>query len=298
MHTRWRHAKLSVMLSGSWIYRFFWLLPASACLLAGCQSGPDNLWSRLERSDNWLGALVEPMMPPTPSQAASDMFNIYDADVRRRGIALISGSPFGGEDPYLRAYRLLADDPDPAVRGTVAAALGLHGQVSDAPTLIRMLRDPSPFVRWQAATALQKIHDNEAAEALVTTLQEDDDGDARAAAAYALGQYPQVPVFDALVGALNDLDYAVVDSASRSLYLLTGTYEGTDGREWIRWGEEHRGKLFANQQLFTYEPYPKPRPFFWWVTFWQDYSPPDPMVPVGVERPTAVTPASVRETSS
>lgn len=252
-----------------------------AGLLSGCQNNPSSFWRRLDQSDNWVGALIEPIMPPTPSQAARDMFNVYDADARRKGISLISGSPFGGEDAYLRAYRLLVDDPSPVVRGTVAQALGVHGGPEDAPDLIRMLKDDSKFVRWQAASALGKIYYVEASEPLIVTLQDDEDLDARASAAYALGQYAQVPVFDALVGALNDRDFGVVDSASRSLYLLTGQYKGTDGREWLRWATDNRGALFANQQVYNYEPYPKPKPYFWWLTFWRDYSPPNPMLPAG-----------------
>lgn len=268
-------------------------LLALASLFGGCNSSStDNVWSRLQKSDNWVSALIQPIVPTTPSQAARDMFNVYDADSRRMGVALISGSPFGGEDPYLRAYRLLEDDPDPVVRGTVAQALGLHGDVSDAPALIHMLKDKSDFVRWQAALALTKIHDTAAAEPLIVVLQQDEDVDARSAAAYALGQYAEVPVFDALVGALNDIDYSVADSASRSLYLLTGTYQGTDGQRWIQWADAHRGDLFADQQLYTYEPWWQPKGFFWWITFWKDYGPPDPEIPVGLQRPaTAATPA-------
>lgn len=270
------------------------LAVTAAGLLSACQNNPNSFWRRLDRSDNWVGALVEPLVPPTPSDAARDMFNVYDADARRQGVALISGSPFGGEDPYLRAYRLLIDDPSPVVRGTVAQALGLHGDPEDAPALIRMLKDDSKFVRWQAANALSKIYAPEAAEPLIVSLREDEDLDARAASAYALGQYAQVPVFDALVGALNDREYGVVDSASRSLFFLTGQYQGTDGRDWLGWAEENRGALFADQQTFTYEPYPKPKPFFWWITFWRDYSPPDPMLPAGSPNipaePGAITP--------
>lgn len=253
--------------------------------LVGCQGeNAGTFFRRLDRSDNWVGALVDPLQPPSPSQAAQDMFNVYDADARRKGVAMIAGSSFGGEEPYVRAYRLLVDDPDPTVRGAVAHALGLHGDTTDAPDLTRMLADPSPYVRWEAAKALQKIHDPQAATPLVEMLQEDENADARQAAAYALGQYPQVPVFDALVGSLNDLNYGVADSSSRSLYLITGTYEGTDSGKWVQWAEEHRGAIFANQQLYTYEGYPGHKPFFWWLTPWKDYGRPDPMVPVGLDR--------------
>ena len=43
-----------------------------------------------------LGGLFEGMMPPSPTQAAKDVFNPYDPDLRRKSVTLISNAPFGG----------------------------------------------------------------------------------------------------------------------------------------------------------------------------------------------------------
>ena len=83
---------------------------ALACLLVagpGCQA--------LE-SGNPIGSLIEPLMPPKPREVAADLFNISDADKRRRSVALLTSESFGGEEAYVRAYRLLIDDPDTLVR--------------------------------------------------------------------------------------------------------------------------------------------------------------------------------------
>ncbi len=247
-----------------------------------CDARSQRQW---QQSDNWVAALLDPLMPPTPGEAARDLFDIYDPDLRRRSIALLSASPFGGEAAYVRAYRLLIDDPDPTVRGAAAMALGMHGDVADVPALLNWSEDENDFVRWQVGLALTKIHSRQAVDKLLIMLEDDSDPDARAAAAYALGQYPQPIVFDALVGALNDVDFQVIDNASRSLFLLTGTFHGTRARDWLDWADQNRGALFANQQLYTYDPYWPPKGMFAWLEFWKDYSRPSPRVPIGLDVP-------------
>ena len=64
---------------------------ALACLLVagpGCQA--------LE-SGNPIGSLIKPLMPPKPREVAADLFNISDADKRRRSVALLTSASFGGE---------------------------------------------------------------------------------------------------------------------------------------------------------------------------------------------------------
>ncbi|MEM0914018.1 MAG: HEAT repeat domain-containing protein [Planctomycetota bacterium] len=225
----------------------------------GCQGGSDTVF----------GDLLEPLIPPTPGEAARDAFNVFDADKRRRAVALINASPFGGEDPYLRMYRLLLDDRDATVRAAVAAALGDHGTPEDADRLIPLLRDRDGFVRWQAARALQKLHNPDAIEPLIAVVSDDDDADARAAAAYALGQFDSPDAFDVLVGALLDPDFAVVTNAQTALTTMTGTDEGDDPADWLVWAEDRRGDLFADREVYGYRPYEPPRGFFGRLAFWR-----------------------------
>ena len=249
---------------------------AGAALLGGCASGdPDT---------TVLGDLLQDLAPPTPGQAARDAFNVYDPDRRRQSVALLAASPFGGEPPYLRTYRLLIDDPDATVRGAAVKALGAHGEVADADLIIPRLRDDSPFVRWEAAKALQRIHNPAAAQPLMDLLRTDADADARMAAADALGQYAQPAVFDTLVGALTDRNYGVVSAAVNALRTLTGHPGDADPATWITWSRDRRADLFAGQTAYAYQAYQKPPGLIRKVMpFTNDEQPAPRLSPVGLE---------------
>ncbi len=226
--------------------------------------------------------LIESIVPPTPSEVAREAFNVYDADLRRRSVALLSSSHFGHEEPYVRTYRLLIDDQDPTVRAACVHALGLHGTTEDAPTMIALLKDDTGFVRWEAAKALQKIHHQSAVRPLMDVLAEDEDADVRIAAAQALGQYPMRSVFNALVGALSDNDFGVVQSASDSLAMLTGQELGTDGGPWMGFADGNPAGLFAQQRQYTYMPYQEPPGQLDKIKFWDTPEQVSPKTPVGM----------------
>jgi HEAT repeats len=260
---------------------------AGMCILAGVLAGCTGANS----GGDVFADLVEPFVKPTPSQVAREAFNVYDADKRRRSIALISASAFGHEQPYVRMYRLLIDDQDPTVRAACAHALGIHGTTEDALILIPLLNDDTGFVRWEAAKALQKIHHQDAVGPLIRTMADDRDPDVRMAAASALGQYPTLAVFNALVGALSSHDFGVVQSAANSLALLTGEDLGTDGGPWLDFAYAHTGnRLFAGQKPYTYMPYQKPPGKLQKIKFWEDPKTVHPQSPVGLERTEASTP--------
>lgn len=247
------------------------------CLLSslvGC-TGPNN-------GGDAFADIINAMMPPSPSQVAREAFNVYDADLRRRSVALLSSSHFGHEEPYLRMYRLLIDDQDPTVRAACAHALGIHGTTDDAPVLINLLRDDTGFVRWEAAKAMQKIHHPDAVLPLIELMTTDEDADVRLAAAQALGQYPTRPVFNALVGALSDHNFGVVQSAADSLALLTGQDLGTDGGDWLDFAADHPRDLFKDQRQYTYMPYQQPPGRFDKIKFWDQPEVVHPQAPVGL----------------
>ncbi|HEX7008479.1 MAG TPA: HEAT repeat domain-containing protein [Phycisphaeraceae bacterium] len=260
-------------------------LGVAACLLGltACRSNAPQT--------HWLGELLEPIMPPTPAQAARDAFNVYDADLRRRSIALLAASPFGGEEPYVRTYRLLIDDPDATVRAACAQALSLHGGPQDAQLIIPLLRDSTAFVRWEAAKALQRIHNPEAVTPLIQALRTDEDADVRMAAAHALGQYAAPAVVQALIAALNDDHFGVAQASLASLRTLTGQALGPDGRQWLAWADQHAGEWFAHQRPYTYQPYYKPPGLLDKMQFWRDHEPPAPRPPIGLDA-EAVTKAA------
>lgn len=255
-------------------------------LLAGCTGNDDT---------TVLQDLVGTVAPPTPTEAALDLFDVYDADKRRRAVALISASPFGGETPYLQAYRLLlgqtadgqtiAPDSDPTVRAAALAALGRHGQVSDALLIVQFLNDESSFVRWQSAKALQKIHDPAVVVALMDAMAGDEDADVRQASAGALGQYPQPRVFHALIGALSDVNFGVVEASRDSLRQLTGMSFAQDPAVWMSWADENHGDLFTHGKPYRYEPYRKPPSLLDKAKFWSEPKPIEAIAPVGLKEP-------------
>jgi HEAT repeat protein len=248
-------------------------LIAAACGLLGCTGN----------AKRDLKQAMDPLFPPTPTEAAQMSVNIYDADQRRQGVTLLSAAKFGGEAPYLKLYRLLVNDEDASVRAACVKALGEHGTPQDVKLLIPRLNDTASFVRWEAAKALQKIHNPEAIPALIEAAGRDTDPDVRQASAQALGQYAEPRVFDTLVSALNDADFAVVEAAQGSLKTLTGYDFGTDGALWLIWRDKHRTDLFAKQQEYTYQPFVKPRGFTDKAQFWKKYERPEPRTPEGIE---------------
>lgn len=227
--------------------------------------------------------LLRPIFPPTPSEAAREAFDINDPDKRRQSVALLSSAKFGSEAPYVRMYQLLMDDPDATVRAGCVRALGNHGTAEDAKEIIPMLRDEDAVVRWEAAKALQKIHHEGAVGPLIQLVGKDLDADVRMAAATALGQYRQPRVYQALVGALEDHVFGVVEAAQESLKTLTGQDLGADGRDWLTWSRGHWDDLFAAGGAYTWLPYTKHRS--WWdkIQFWKPSAAATPLPPKGLE---------------
>jgi len=229
--------------------------------------------------------VMEKFSPPTPAQEARNVFNVYDPDIRRRALNNLSASPFGGEGPYVRLYRLLIDDPDPTVRAAAVKALGLHGEAKDVALVAIRLNDEADMVRWEASKALQKIHNPTAIKPLINSLANDSDPDVRMASAGALAQYPTPKVYSSLVSALDDTRHGVVLAAAKSLATLTGTDLGIAGNSWLTFRDKQGANLFANQQVYTWQPYTPPRGFTDKIKFWKKAPEPKPaQTPVGLEQ--------------
>ncbi len=234
---------------------------------------------------------LQPLFPPSPSEAARDAFNVYDADKRRRSVNLLANAPFGDEQPYLRTYRLLIDDPDPTVRAACIAALGKHGTTDDVSLILRYLDGDSPVVRWEAARALQRLHHPDAVDPLIRAMAGDDEADVRIAAANALAQYRQRKVFDALIGALSDDDYGVVVEAANALGNLTGQDFGDEGGRWLQWAKR-TDDLFAEAETYYYRQYVKPPSLWDKAQFWREPKTAHPREPRGLEASDLTDPPS------
>ena len=241
----------------------FILIAVSICSGGGCGR------------NSGVHELIAPLLPPSPRQAADQAFSV-DPDESRKGLALLASSSFGGEDTYVRLYRLQSEHPDATVRALCVSALGTYGTVEDVALLVQRLAvDEAAAVRWEAAKALQKLHSQEAIAPLIRRLAKDrdrfveQDADVRRAAAFALGQHPEPRVFHALVGALEDTEYTVVHAAQRSLKILTGYDLGSDGALWLIWAGRHPGTLFDRRQPYTWIPYNEPPRFVDKLKFWK-----------------------------
>ena len=284
-----------------WLTCFVAFVPA---LILGCQGqgkGP-------------LGSLManigDPFRAANPRDVARDLFDVTDADNRRRALAMFAAAPFGDADTYIKWYRLMlggetqgkpgrggAPDPDATVRAAAVRALGIHGVVDDVVIIIPRLEDEVAFVRWEAAKALGRIYNPEAIRPLLRSLREDQslrgedetaasgrgepDPEVRQACAEALGQYANPAVFDGLIAALRDTNYGVNYAARRSLKTLTGFDMGYDYRDWLTWAERHKDDLFADQQVYTWTPYQAPPGFWDKVRFWREPLQAEKRVPTG-----------------
>jgi len=246
-------------------------IAASTWMLGGCESG------------NPLDALADTFTPESPSEKARDFFNIYDADKRRDAVASFSGAPYGGEAPYLRAYRLLVDDPDATVRAAAIRALGIHGAPEDVQAIVRRSRDRQHFVRWEVAKALQKLHNPIAIAPLIDMMNDDESTDVRMAAARGLGQYPRREVFDALVGALDDPDYGVIKAAHHSLVLVTGYDFGDDPSMWLIYARRNPNEVTAHHKEYKWQPFDKGESWLDQAQFWKDKQTPAPRRPTGAD---------------
>lgn len=229
--------------------------------------------------------------PPDPGEAARMAADPFDPDKRQRGMLLLANAPWGGDAVYLAFYRASLADEDPAVRGVACLALGRHGTAEDADALIAALSDPEVIVRRSAATALQRLHDPAAIRPLLRVADErlEEDAEARAAAAAALGQYADPQVVQGLIAALRDSRLLVNQSALESLTLLTGQDFRYDIGAWLEWTRQ-TDDLFAGRGRYVYPVYRRSPKF--WEQFVPWMQPPNETasVPAGLVEPTPPPP--------
>ena len=230
-----------------------------------------------------LSLMMEELMPPSPGEAARWMFDESNADQRRRGVTLIANSPFGGGESYIRTYEdKVQFDEDPLVRAAAVRALGRYGEPDHAPLLARQLLDESEQVRWEAAMALQRLHNPLVIGPLIDTLSNEGElVDVRAAAATALGQYSQDRVFQRLVTALDARELSLNLAALDSLRTMTGQRFGPDLRTWVRWYTE-TSDPFAGGEEYRYPTYSRRITLFERLTFWSTKTWEQPAPPAGL----------------
>ena len=189
---------------------------AAGCLLAalaGCSSKGDSF-------NDIIPKLLGPQQ--TPVSAAGDAFDPTSADRRRAAIAYLSSKKWGHEEAYMKAYNLLATDPDPLVKGQAMRALGESGNQEVAAVLIKGLEDPNELVRQDASAACQKITNAKLIDPLIAHMKKDADLQTRINATQALARYHTPKVYMYLAAMLDDKDPAITYWAMDNLTKGTG----------------------------------------------------------------------------
>lgn len=257
------------------------ILVSALLLLPACNNKnitPDDA-AVVERNDQLTPAQVTVLTAGDPHAPPDD---------RREALITIATSSAAAEPVYVDFYRATVADPntDPTVAAIAAAALALHGEPADTGRLTPLLDRDEPFLRWQAAVSLQRLHNPQAVPALLRAATGDDDADVRMAAAHALGQYPRRDVFDGLTTALDDRDYGVSRAARQSLTLMAQHDAGDDPRDWRDYADANPDTLLTQPGTFTYTPYPPSRSLLSrLLLFWQKPVA-QPTLPTGYTPPT------------
>jgi HEAT repeat protein len=219
----------------------------------------------------------------SPPELAAMAIDQYDANNRYIGTLGLATMPFASEPLYIRLFVDNIRDDDPAVRGAAARGLANHGRPEHAPLLVAAMKDQDRGVRVEAARGLQRLHNPAAIDGLLVSMREplmpragravlpgESDAEVRAEAAWALGQYPQNRVLQALISGLDDSDLSVNRSALIALRTLTGEDFGYSRGAWLEWlsrtrdpfagrGEYNYPVFHRRHRLYEYLPFvPEP----------------------------------------
>ena len=213
------------------------LVAASA--LAACGKG-DQFSSR--DFNELIPRLMKSVAITNPTEAASKLFDTTSPDERRDAIAYLQTKKYGHEAPYMKAYRMLATDPSPMVRGQALRALGSSHDYSVVDVLARGMADKEASVREDAAWGLRTTYTDLALDPLTAHLKVDDSDQVRIHAAAAL-QWSSTPkAIRTLIEAIDDNNSAVGYNAYHSLLYITHQSIPQESHKWLAWYQQ------------TYEP--------------------------------------------
>lgn len=146
-----------------------------------------------------------------------------DKQVRERALFRLGEI---GDDRAARGLLAILDNRQnhPKRRARAAHALGYIHTEQVFQSLLRRIREPYWYVRWQITLALGRSGDQRAVEPLLTILNEDLSSFARQNAALALGELRSTAAIASLIAALDD-NRAIVREAAADALVAIGTPE-------------------------------------------------------------------------
>ena len=240
-----------------------------------------------DTSSGDIGDFKDGLRPPTPIEAAVWAADFNNPGKQRRGVVLLVGAPFGGEESYLELYRALAQESrDPLVRAAAIRGLGRWGGPADATIIADGLSNQSEQIRLESAISLQRIHAPAVEDVIWKRLADQTEVESvRVELAIALGQYQSDASLQALCLALDDRSLTLNLAAADSLRIMTGRDFGIDARTWLSWYEaavRSQEDPFALGETFLYPTFRREVGFFESLAFWDPVTFEDPAAPRGL----------------
>ena len=133
-------------------------------------------------------------------------------------IEAIRARAFAGDpEAAIELASLLREDPDPAVRGEVAAILGEIGDAVAVTALETGVRDKDRQVRFRSIRSLATISSGQSTQVLAETMLNHTDRRTRLLAVWGLGKQSGPLAISYLEAALSDDDELIRQSVNRAL---------------------------------------------------------------------------------
>jgi hypothetical protein len=225
------------------------------CALVGC-------------SDASIDATFQKIIRPrlSPQQYLLVAVSDADPDVRRDAVAQVAESDDYQTKWAIDGFVAIATlETDAQARCVAVRALGRTDDRRAVETFLKILnhedhppqeiRPPGNLCRWDATQALAAISERgavpdelgaQARDTLLDRLANDSEAQVRCAAAEGLASYSERDVVSALIGGLNDENFAVAHACEMSLVQLTGETHDCSQYAWQQWYDAHKSAPFAN----------------------------------------------------
>lgn len=165
-----------------------------------------------------------------------------DREVRTRALGALNDLARRHDlrDPLAVALEAAAERAQGAALPDVLASLGHTGQPRVWTTLVRYLDHDEADVRAAAVAALGALGGRDSGPALAARLPVEQDPAVRVALAQAVQKLVLRDAAETLISWLDDPEIEIRASALRALQTITGQNLGSDPSRWRAWWEEHK----------------------------------------------------------